>query len=191
MPPAHVVGGGGRRRSGDVTAPRQPARLTAVSETEGLLRIEPLLLPPTTDVLEAIRTAAAHPETRVIGVIDDGGRLVGVVPILRLAEAAIARAAPEAIMSSLVELDEIAEFSHAIEARTIGEAMLPPAAITRDATIDVGFRRMHERDLSGIYVVDDEGRPIGYLDLLELAVFYADVLEREAQTGGDDPGARQ
>jgi hypothetical protein len=50
---------------------------------------------------------------------------------------------------------------------------------------------MHERDLSGIYVVDDDGRPVGYLDLLELAVFYADVLEREAHSGGDDPGARQ
>lgn len=147
-------------------------------------------MPPTTDVLEAVRTAAKHPETRVIGVIDERGRLVGVVPILRLAEAAVARAAPEAIMSGLVELDDIAEFSHAIEARTIGEAMLPPAAITRDATIDVGFRRMHERDLSGIYVVDDEGRPVGYLDLLELAVFYADVLER-AQTSGDDPGAQR
>ena len=174
-----------------MTPPKRPARLTAVSETEGLLRIEPLLMPPTTDVLEAIRTAAAHPETRVIGVTDDEGRLVGVVPILRLAEAAVARAAPEAIMSSLFELDDIAEFSHAIEARTVGEAMLPPAAITRNATIDVGFRRMHERHLSGIYVVDDEGRPVGYLDLLELAVFYADVLEREASSSGDDPGAAQ
>jgi hypothetical protein len=39
--------------------------------------------------------------------------------------------------------------------------------------------------------VDDEGRPVGYLDLLELAVFYADVLEREASSSGDDPGTAQ
>jgi CBS domain-containing protein len=148
-------------------------------------------MPPTTDVLAAIRIAAAHPETRVIGVTDDEGRLVGVVPILRLAEAAVARAAPEAIMSSLIELDEIAAFSHAIEARTLGEAMLAPAAIAPTATIDEGFRRMHERHLSGIYVVDEEGRPVGYLDLLELALVYAQALEVETRSGGDDPGDKR
>jgi CBS domain-containing protein len=148
-------------------------------------------MPQSTDVLAAIRIAAAHPETRVIGVTDDQGRLVGVVPILRLAEAAVARAAPEAIMSGLIELEDIAAFSHAIEARTVGEAMLAPAAIAPTATIDEGFRRMHERHLSGIYVVNDEGRPIGYLDLLELALVYADALEVEARAGGNDPGEKQ
>ena len=148
-------------------------------------------MPQATDVLAAIRTAAAHPETRVIGVTDDHGRLVGVVPILRLAEAAVARAAPEALMSSLVELDDIAQFSHAIDARTIGEAMLPPAAIAPTATIDEGFRRMHQRHLSGIYVVDQDGRPVGYLDLLELALVYADALEGEAQSRGVDPGPQR
>jgi CBS domain-containing protein len=31
------------------------------------------------------------------------------------------------------------------------------------------FRLMHARGLSGAYVVDDDGRPIGYVDGLELA----------------------
>jgi CBS domain-containing protein len=138
------------------------------------------------DVLTAIRQAAEHPETRVVGVVDPTGRLIGVVPILRLAEAVVARVAPEAIMSTLTRLQDIADFGHAIEARTVGEAMLPAISVTPVATIDEAFRRMHARHQSGIYVVDDDGRPIGYLDLLELALVYADVLDAHRRDGAAD-----
>jgi CBS domain-containing protein len=147
-------------------------------------------MPATMDVLTAIRHAAVHPETRVIGVVDGTGRLIGVLPILRLAEAVVARVAPEAIMSTLTSLEDIADFSHAIDARTVGEAMLPPIAVPPTATIEEAFRRMHERHHSGIHVVDDDGRPVGYLDLLELALVYADVLGgqgRESPADTDEP----
>ena len=168
-----------------MTGANRPARHTPVSESEGLLTIEPLVLHARTDVLGAIRQAAEHPATRIIGVVDDTGRLVGVLPILRLAEAVVARVAPEALMSALSGVEQIASFSHTVEARTVGEAMLDPIAITPRATIDEAFRRMHARHQSGIYVVDDDGRPTGYLDLLEVAVVYADALERERRVSGD------
>jgi CBS domain-containing protein len=167
----------------------RPGRHTTVAASERMLSIEPLIMNAGTDVLKAIRTAAQHPATRVIGVVDDGGHLVGVLPILRLAEAVVARVAPEAIMSTLTDLADIASFSHSVEARTVGEAMLDPVGIAPTATIDDAFRRMHARHQSGIYVVDDEGHPIGYLDLLELALVYADVLEASPAERSDDTGA--
>ena len=33
---------------------------------------------------------------------------------------------------------------------------------------------MHLRHLSGLYVIDEAGRPSGYLDVLELAIRYVD-----------------
>jgi CBS domain-containing protein len=168
-----------------VTRSDRPARRTPVAATEGLLHIEPLLLDKETEVTSALRQVAAHPETRIIGVIDDDGRLIGILPILRLAEAVVSRVAPEALMSTLSDLSEIASFSHAVEARTVGEAMLEPIAIAPSATIDEAFRRMHARHQSGIYVVDDDGRPTGYLDLLEVALVYADVLDRERRPASD------
>jgi len=161
-----------------VTERPRPARYTPVSESEDLLRIEPLLLHADTDVLAAIRRVAANPVTRIVGIVDDDGRLVGVLPVLRLAEAVVARVAPEALLSTLSDVEEIAAFSHTVEARTVGEAMLDPISIAPSATIDEAFRRMHSRHQSGIHVVDDDNRPIGYLDLLEVALVYADVLER-------------
>ena len=158
------------------------ARDTPVSACVGLLEIEPLVLTEETDVLVALRRAAERPATRLIAVVDGSGRLVGVVPILRLAQAAVARVAPEAMLSSLDDLEEIATFSHTVEARTLREAMLEPNAVTPTATIDEAFRKMHARHQSGLYIVDGDGRPTGYLDLLELALVYVGVLEGSAPT---------
>jgi hypothetical protein len=36
---------------------------------------------------------------------------------------------------------------------------------------------MHARRLSGLYVIDEAGRPTGYLDLLELTMRYVEALE--------------
>jgi CBS domain-containing protein len=55
--------------------------------------------------------------------------------------------------------------------------MLPPASIKETATVDEAFRLMHARHLSGLYVVDDNGRPTGYLDLLEVSLRYLEALE--------------
>jgi CBS domain-containing protein len=161
-----------------VTRSDRPARRTPVAATEGLLHIEPLLLDKETEVTSALRQVAAHPETRIIGVIDDDGRLIGILPILRLAEAVVSRLAPEALLSGLSGIADIASFTHAVEARTVGEAMLAPVSVPPSATIDDAFRRMHARHHSGIHVVDEAGRPIGYLDLLEVALVYADALDR-------------
>lgn len=167
-----------------MTQPGRLERQTPVSATEGLLRIEPLLMPRDTDVLSALHQVAEHPETRIIGVIDADGRLSGVLPILRLAEAVVSRIAPEALLSTLSDIADIASFTHATEARTVGEAMVEPVSIAPTATIDEAFRRMHSRHHSGIHVVDEAGRPIGYLDLLEVALVYAKALDRER--GADD-----
>jgi CBS domain-containing protein len=170
-----------------MTRPSSGARRTPVSACQGLLQIEPLLIHVDTDVLVATRMAAAQPATRMIGVVDDAGRLVGVLPTLALAQAVVARVAPEAIMSSLSDLSEIAAFGHTVEARTVGEAMLEPSAVNSTATIDEAFRKMHARHQSGMYIVDADGRPTGYLDLLELALVYVDVLEHQAEAHAADP----
>lgn len=153
------------------------ARHTRVSVVQRQLAIEPFLVGPADDLLAVMRRSARHPETRLIGVIDDAGRLVGVLPLLRLAEAVVARAVPEALLADISDIEDVARFGHAVEARTVADAMVPPASISPDATIGEAFRIMHRRHLSGLYVVDADGRPTGYLDLLELALRYVDALE--------------
>ena len=156
------------------------ARHTPVSACQSLLEIEPLVVHRDDDLLVVMRQAAAQPETRLIGIVDEAGVLVGVLPIVRVAESVIGRVVPEALLSDIEDADDVARFGHAIEARTAGEAMIPPASISPEATIDEAFRLMHARQLSGLYVVDTNDRPTGYLDMLELAIRYIEAIEADS-----------
>jgi len=162
-----------------VTGGRRLARRTTVAASQGLLEIEPLLVRDTEDLLAAMRLASRQPSTRVVGVVDEDGRLTGVVPVAVLAEAVVAHAVPEAFFTDLGDVSDIGRFAHAIQARTIGEIAEPPVAVTSERTISDAFRLMHQGRLSGLYVVDAEGRPAGYLDLQELAMRYVEALEEE------------
>jgi len=171
-----------------MTEPVRLARHTPVAEAADLLEIGPLVARSDEDLLVAMRRSSAQPATRLIGVVDEAGRLVGVLPILRLAEAVVARVVPESLLADISGVADVARFGHAVEARTVADAMLEPASIRPDATIGEAFRAMHQRRLSGLYVVDPDGRPIGYLDLIELAIAYLDAIEAE-QRATDNPAS--
>lgn len=160
-----------------MTGSTDQARHTPVWVCQQLLEIEPLLVGLDDDLLTVMRRAAAQPETRLIGVIDGSGVLVGVLPTLRIVESVIARVVPESLLGDIADMKDVAQFGHTLDARTAGEAMLVPASIRPEATISQAFHLMHQRHLSGLYVVDAVGRPNGYLDVLELAIRYVDVLE--------------
>jgi CBS domain-containing protein len=164
-----------------VTEPVRVARNTPVAACQDLLAIGPLVARFDEDLLGVMRRSAAQPATRLIGVVDNDGRLVGVLPVLRLTESIVARVVPEALMSQIAGVADVARFGHAVEARTAGEAMLPPASIGPEATIGEAFHLMHQLRQSGLYVVDRDGRPTGYLDLIELAIAYLDALEGRSQ----------
>ncbi len=159
------------------------ARHTTVDACQALLEIGPLLVAPGDDVVAILRRAAVQPETRLLGVAGLDGRIVGVIPILRLAESIIARVAPESLLANVGDIAAAARFTHSIEDRTAADIMLEPATIRGTATVADAFRLMRQRSLSGLYVVDDDGRPTGYLDLLELAVRSADELDLGRPSG--------
>jgi CBS domain-containing protein len=153
------------------TDAREPRldRAARVEDGMKLLAIEPLLVNQRDDLFDIMGRAARQPSTRLVGVVDDDGRLVGVIRIRDLVEDVLAHTIPEALMSDLVSVDDVARFGHQVESHTAADAMLPPAAVRADASIVAAFRRMLKDGLSGVYVVDDEQRPTGYLDRLELA----------------------
>lgn len=138
------------------------------------------------DPLSIVRDAASHPATRVIGVVDANGMLVGVLPLLRLVETVVARVSPETLLAGDADLSEAARFGTEVGAKRIDDIMLPPVSIQGSATVDDAFRLMHARHQSGLLVVDDEGRPTDYLDLLELALRYLEAIEPPASRPPSD-----
>lgn len=163
------------------------ARQSRVAECQDLLEIGPLLVQLDDDLLEIVRRSSSQPATRTLGVVDDEGRIVGIIRVLRLTESVVARVAPEAIMAGIQDAEAVGRFARAIEDRVARDIMEPPSTISPDATVSEAFREMHRNQLTGMYVVDPEGRPIGYVDLMELTLCLADALEDESGEEAPDP----
>ena len=154
---------------------------------QALLQIEPLLAAADDDLLDTLRRATEQPQTRVIGVIGANGTIAGVLPVVAVAQAIVARVVPESLLANIADIADVARFGHQVEARVVRDVMLPPAVVAADANIGEAFQLMQQRHLSGLYVVDLDNRPVGYLDLLELAIRYVEALEGDE----DHPDARE
>ncbi len=168
-----------------MTEPVRLARQTRVASCQDILAIGPLLVHRDDDLLDIVRRSARQPATRTIGVIDDDGRVVGIIRVLRLTESIVARVSPEAVMVGIKDAVEVGRFGHAVEDRIAGDIMEPPATISPEATVSEAFREMHKHQVTGLYVVDAAGRPTGYVDLLELAIRLADALDEERRSNSD------
>lgn len=157
------------------------AKRTRVHEVQHLLDIEPVLVRADEDVVSAARRAIDHPNTRVLSVVDDDARLVGLIPVLRLVEEVVAHASPEDLLAEVTDLASAGRFGREIGARVCRDLMSAPVALDPEDTVAVAFHAMKEHHLSGVPVIDAERRVVGYLDVLELALRYLDALaERPA-----------
>ncbi len=69
--------------------------------------------------------------------------------------------------------------------------MSKPVVLRPTSTVGDAFRAMHEHRYSGLPIVDDDRRVIGYIDLLELALRYLEdfpaMAEAVAEPIDDEP----
>ncbi|MGZ8721927.1 MAG: hypothetical protein ACXWXH_10740, partial [Aeromicrobium sp.] len=99
------------------------ARRTPVSACQDRLAIEMLLAGTGEDLLVVMRRASAQPDTRVVGVVDESGKLVGVLPIRRFAEAVVSRVAPEALLTDITDVGDVDRFGLTVQARVARDLM--------------------------------------------------------------------
>ena len=161
--------------------PRLLVKRTPVRDIDHRLEIEPNIVHVDDDVIAVARAAFARPQTRVLAVVDQDERLVGILPVLRIVEEVVARAAPEILMAEVTDFESAARFGREVGALLCRDLMSPAISLRPDSTVGDAFRAMHEHRLSGLPVVDEERRVVGYIDLLELALRYL------AEVTGSEP----
>lgn len=143
-------------------------RETSVGEAMGRAGISACVVNEDNDLLHAAESMAACLGTQTVAVVDDQGRLVGVIPMRLLLAELYLHVAPEEFLVGMRAFRNIEEFGKISRAQTAGELMQPPVYVTAEDSARDAFVKMHETNLVGLPVVDEEMRVIGYLDRLQL-----------------------
>ena len=143
-------------------------RDTPVEVVIETLNLEPTLVHVDTPLDEVAQAMFAHPRVHVICVLNDDGRLVGVLDLRTLADDFFFRIVPEEFLSEVTDLEHAMQFAEMSGMRTAADAMHEPVWVKRGQTVKDAFKRMHEHDVPGLPVVDDRYHVTGYINLLEL-----------------------
>lgn len=143
-------------------------RNTPVGEAAQLLELHPALVKPEMALDEVPQAMLAHPRVHVACVVNDEGRLIGVLDLGTLADDLFFHIMPEEFLSEATDLEHVLEFADKSRLRTVADAMKDPVWVKQGETVKDAFKRMHEHALPGLPVVDHRYHVVGYINLLEL-----------------------
>lgn len=159
-------------------------RDTLVEEAAAILDLEPTIVSPDTALDEAAQAMLTHPNVHVACVVAENGRLVGLLKLRALADDVFFHILPEEFLSEISDLDEAMEFANRSHMRTAADAMQDPVWVKQGETVKDAFKRMHENDLTGLPIVNDLYRVVGYINLLELLAICCK--EQEDEVSGEE-----
>ena len=153
---------------------------TLVADADRLLKAEPVVISRSESLESIARRAVENPNCRVISVVDESGRLVGLVPVRMLVNDIFLKIVPEEFLGEIASLDAAYEYARHIAARTAGDIMIDPVSVRPTETVRTAFELMHHSRMNGLPIVDDEGKVVSYLDMLELLLVWIRSTGREA-----------
>ncbi len=160
-------------------------RALKISEVLDLLGLEPAKVPPDASLEDAVNEALAHRAAQVLAVVNNEGRLVGVLDRGTLAEALLLSVFPEEFIGSVQDLDQALDFADRMHIRSVADVMAEPAWVGLGDTIRDAFHTMYQRKLPGIPVVDEHYRVVGYVNMLDLMALQMQELRKNRQESAD------
>lgn len=152
-------------------------RNAKVSEVLDCLTLEPTIVRSDTSLKDVAKAMFSHPSTHVACVVDENGRLLGLIDLNQLANDIFFHIDPEEFLSEIYSLEDVLHFADESRKQTARDSMQPPVWVKEDDRIKEAFERMHENRVPGLPVVDDRYHIIGYINLLELMAVCLDIEE--------------
>jgi CBS domain-containing protein len=143
-------------------------RQTTVREAWRLVSEKPAVAPDDAGLRQVALVCAERPGVHTLAVVDSQGRLTGIIPLRLLLDELFLHVAPEEILADATVTHRVDELGRLSRAKTAGEFMLDPVYVTMDDTVKDVFVRMHDNELEGLPIVNEEMRPVGYVGQFEL-----------------------
>ena len=159
--------------------PESITQTTPIAEADTILRMEPVVVHADDSLRAAAEAAVGNTGCRVIAVVDDDRRLIGVIPVRVLLNDIFLKIVPEEFLGEILDLEGALKYAEHVGARTARDIMLPPVSVRRDETVRDAFERMHAGKLNGVPITDEDGRLAGYVDQLELLLVWVRATGRQ------------
>lgn len=152
--------------------PESITQATTIEDADRILRMQPVVVNAAASVAEVAEQAVENTGCRLIAVVDDDRRLLGVIPVSELVNEIFQKIVPEEFLGEITDLDAALAYASRIGARTAGDLMKAPVSVHPDETVRAAFERMHVSTYHGLPITDREERVLGYVDQLELLVVW-------------------
>jgi CBS domain-containing protein len=173
--------------------PEAITQQTTIADADRLLQMGPVVVKASDSLRVAAERAVENTGCRVIAVVDDAGRLAGLLPVRALVNDIFLKVVPEEFLGEITDLEAVLKYAGRIGARTAGDVMVDPVSVHLDESVRTAFHRMHESKLNGLAITDDDNRVVGYVDQLELLIAWLratgrdTLLEPREGDAGDPP----
>jgi CBS domain-containing protein len=164
-------------------------RDTPVSEVANVMDLQPTVVRVDAPLHDVALAMLEHPAVHVACVVNEDGRLTGLIDLHSLADHLFRHILPEDFISEISDLAEAMEYADASRVKTAADAMAEPAWLRIDDTVKDAFRLMHDKRVPGLPIVDASMRIVGYINLLELIAVCETGSDRRSEdsAGGQDP----
>lgn len=156
-----------------------------VHEVVALTRWEPIVVSGETTLEEIALAMHAHPQVQLACVVNPEGRLIGVLPLRGLIDDLFFHVMPEEFLSDALNAERVADYARRSRMRSAADAMQAAVWVKASDTVRDAFRRIHDRKLPGLPVVDDRYQVIGYIGMLDLLAVWTRSM------AAADPGQAQ
>lgn len=140
-----------------------------IEEVDLISDFPPTLVTPEMSLDEVAREMMSNPQVHVASVVEENGRLIGVISLKSLADDLYFHIVPEEFIAESSDLEKMMSFADKSRISTAKDAMSAPVWIQVGETVKDAFTRMHDNDLPGLPLVNEQYRVVGYVNLLELS----------------------
>ena len=166
--------------------PESIALATPIAEADQLLTMEPVVVDVADSLHRIAEQAVQNTACRVIAVVEQGQRLVGVIPVRALVNDIFLKIVPEEFLAEITDYEAVLKYAKHLSARTARDVMLEPVSVRRDETVRDAFERMHGSKLNGLPITDADGLVTGYVDQLELLLVWVHASGRRTLLEPED-----
>jgi CBS domain-containing protein len=163
----------------DQRTPESITQATPIAEADTVLRMEPVIVRAGVSLHAVAEAAVGNTGCRVIAVVDDEERLIGLIPIRVLVNDIFLKIVPEEFLGEILDYEGALKYAEHLGARTAGDILQPPKSVRRDETVRDAFERMHAAKLNGLPITDEANRVVGYVDQLELLLVWVHASGRQ------------